>query len=603
MTRYTTYHNSGVVSRGVDAGGGDHHGSSGRVLGVARAFVVLMALGMIGLTVRVVQLQTRPLDRVARQIGSRYGRLTLQSRRGCLLDRRGRVLAASRMATRLFVDPALIEDPNTFSEQVGYGLGYDPADLERRIGSRANSRYVRIKQRLDDREVAQVQRLGLRGLSTERYPTRDYPQGPLAGQAIGFVGVDGRGLEGLERWLDGRVSGQTGWVRALRDPRRRPLWVDRDDYLPPVDGQAVRLSLDTTIQWIAETQLAQACQEYRAKSGQLIVMDPATGEILAMANYPPFDPNQFASADADARRNRCVTDVFEPGSIFKPFIWAAATDAGAATPDEKIDCSEIGVYRTPRGRVIHDAHGRGKLTWDGVLVHSSNIGMAIVAQRMEPKQLYDAVRAFGFGSATGSGLPGEVAGIVNPLKRWNHYSVTSVPMGQEIAVTAIQMVTALCAIVNDGYRPRPTILAHGGSGDAQSPPTLIYEQAVSPATAAHTRQVLRRVVTEGTGRLANSRMYAVLGKTGTAQIADRTNGGYLEDQYVASFVGAAPLNEPRLAVGCFIHRPDPAIGYYGGTVAAPAVRQVIEQSLLYMGVPPAAGENPPRAYVRVADRP
>jgi len=555
-----------------------------RTLWVGGIVITCVSVGMLGLLGRVIQLQTHPPAPVLNQIDSQHGRRTLQSRRGNLLDRRGRVMATTHIAHRLFVDPQLIQDPNTFSEQIGYRLGYDPARVEQMIGLKSHRRYVVIDPRLNDERLAQLKAFRLRGLADQPYVVRDYPLGPVAGQVIGFVGVDHQGLEGLERTLNSRLRGQSGSLSYLRDASRKPLWVNRDNYDPPQDGQAIRLSLDVTLQTIAETELAQGCQAFGAPSGQLIVMDPYTGEILAMANYPAFDPNHFMQSRPDDHRNRCVTDVFEPGSTFKPFIWAATTEAGLARPNEIIDTTTTGVYVTAKGRRLRDVRGHGRVTWDDVLVMSSNIGMAIIGQRMEAQRLFTAVRAFGFGRKTGSGLPGEVSGIVNPLKQWNHYSVTSVPMGQEIAVTALQLTAAFCAIANDGYVISPTILVR--QTDGPDSPARIYECVLSPKVAAHTREVLRRVVTEGTGRRANSALYTVFGKTGTAQIADHTHGGYLQDQYISSFIGGAPVDTPRLVVAAIIHRPDIALGHYGGTVAAPVVRRVIEQSLAYLGVVP-----------------
>jgi len=582
---------------GATANGDQPTPQSQRILRVGRVSIGLISIAMVGLLARVVGLQTHPPEPIRQLINSQQSGLSLPARRGNLQDRHGRILATTRLASRLFIDPQLIKNPNTFSENVGYQLGYEPSWIERKINAKPGRRYIVIDPRLDEDRVEKLKKYRLPGLATERYPVRDYPNGSLAGQVIGFVGVDGDGLEGLERSIETSLRAKAGRLRYLRASNMKPVWVDQAGYRPPVDGRAVRLSLDITVQSIAESELSQACEAFKAESGQLIVMDPRTGEILAMANYPAFDPNRFKWSKPEDRRNRCVTDLYEPGSTFKPFIWAAATHAGLAKPDEIIDCTTTGYYRTDKGRGLHDAHGHGKLTWDQVLIKSSNIGMAIVGQRMGTQRLYDAVRSFGFGSVTGCELPGEAPGIVTPLKRWNHYSVTSVPMGQEIAVTALQLVAAFSAIVNDGYRVRPTIFAQP-QPQPQSPDphqaTAIYERVLSPATAAHTRHVLRRVVTRGTGHRANSTLYTVFGKTGTAQVADPKNGGYLEDQYVSSFLGAAPLNDPRVTVVCIIRQPDKSIGYYGGTVAAPAVRRVIEQTLLYLGVHP--DPSPPERW-------
>ncbi len=563
--------------------------SARRVLWIGRGSVWLLSAVLLALLWRVGQLQHQPDERLVRQLDQHEGARSLEARRGPLLDRRGRPLAITRTAERLFVDPALIADRNTFSERVGYTLGYDPVAIELAMARRPDSRYLVIDHRLDEATAALARRLDLPGLFTETITVRDYPHGDLAGQLIGFVGRDGSGLEGLERHFDRRLSGERGRLEFLRDVRGRELWFDADGYVPPTHGGAVRLSIDVTIQAIAERELADAVQQYGARAGQLVVMHPFTGEVLAMANYPAFDPARFADTPAQVRRNRVVTDVFEPGSIFKPFVWSVATQRGLAQPQEVIDCTSDGVHVTSRGRRLRDARPHGRLTWEQVLIESSNIGMAIVAERMGEQRLHDAVRAFGFGQTTGSGLPGEVAGLITPRRKWNHYTLTSVPMGHEIGVTGLQLTRAFCVIANDGrlVTPRVRPLDADAARAAAAAP-----QVLPPSMAAYTRRVLRRVMTEGTGRRAPSPLYAVFGKTGTAELPDRETGTYHRDQYVASFVGGAPLDSPRLVVGCFIHRPDRSIGHYGGIVAAPAAVRVLERSLQYLGVRPDGSTAP-----------
>jgi len=560
---------------------------------VAGGLTVVLLL----LLVRVALLATRPAAPIAEMIGGQAGQSTIAGRRGNLVDREGRLLATADVAWRLFVDPKLVVDPQSFAEQVGAALDCDPAAIRQAIAQRPNSRFIVIDPQVDDDRLTRLRDLRISGLSKQMYLKRRYPMGALAGQVIGFVGADGYGLEGAEAKYEAQLVGQAGRMRYARDASDRPVWL-AGEYQSAQPGRAVRLSLDAAIQSIAEQQLAEVCQKYEAGSAQLIVMDPATGEILAMANYPSFDPGAIDGSSVDHRRNRCVTDVFEPGSTFKPFVWIAATQAGLADTAEIIDCHE-GFYRSPKGRVLRDAHGYGDLTWAEVLIRSSNIGMSIVGQRMGERRLHDAVVAFGFGRKTGSGLPGEVPGVVRPVDKWTHYSVTSVPMGHEIGVTALQMVTALAAIANDGLAVTPRILALDHRTDpAMAEP--IYERVLPPSACQLARQVMRRVVTEGTGSRANSDRYAVFGKTGTAQVADRKNGGYLEGAYMSAFIGGAPVDRPRIVVGCFVHKPNPKKGYYGGTVAAPVVKQVIEQTLDYLGVPPTV--DPISAMTPVAAR-
>jgi cell division protein FtsI (penicillin-binding protein 3) len=563
--------------------------SPARVLLVGRVMIILITLVLLLLLGRVVQLQTYPQDRLAVKLGSQQSTRHLAGRRGTILDRNGRVLATTRVAKRLFVDPVLIVDHSSFSEKTGYGLGYDPVDIEMTMAARPKSRYIVLDRRLNDQRLALLKNLDLPGLATDPVLVRDYPQGPLAGQLIGFVGTDGKGLDGLEQVYEKRIAAAAGRVQYQRDARGRALWVEADNYKMQTDGENLRLSIDAVIQSIAEASLAEAVEKYHAEAGQLVVMDPFTGEVLAMANYPAFDPATFNKVKPEVRRNRVVTDVFEPGSIFKPIIWAAMTQLGAADSNEIIDTTTTGVHRTSKGRRLRDARPHGRITWDEVLIYSSNIGMAIVAERVGAEKLHEAMARFGFGNPTGSDLPGEVGGVVHPLKKWTHYSVTSVPMGQEVSVTPLQMVRAFSAIANGGILPTPTVIpVLGPASRPPSPGTRVLDQPI----ADYTRSVLRRQVIEGGGKKANSELYDLFGKTGTAQLPNFKQGGYYQDQYVSSFIAGAPAHAPRLVIGCFIHRPDKSVGHYGGVVSAPAVRQVMEQSLMYLGVPTNINPNP-----------
>jgi cell division protein FtsI/penicillin-binding protein 2 len=574
------FRRSPVLRHGGEAA--ESQRSARRVLWVGRVMICMVTVLLLSLLVRVAQLQTQPVAGVAELLDSQVSQGEIVARRAELFDRHGRPMAITRIAHRLFVDPALIADRNTFSEDVGYTLGYDPVWVERTIAARNQSRYVVLDQQLSDKRLTKFREMSLPGLATEPVPAREYPLGPLAGQLLGFVGRDGEGLDGLELAWDRRLRSEGGRYAFVRDHRRRPLWVQSASYTPQTDARAIRLSIDANIQSVAEQALGRTVDQYRAESGVMVVMDPMTGEVLAMANYPLFDPNHFADAPAEARRNRAVTDVFEPGSIFKPIVWAGITERRAMEPDQKVDCTTAGVWRTPYGRRLRDAHGIGTVTWEGVLIKSSNIGMAKGAEQITPKQLHEIVTRFGFGEATGSSLPGEIGGLVNPLDDWTRYSQSSIPMGQEIGVTGLQMVRAFSVLANGGYLVTPTIEALGLTPDASRPPA---QRVLSPHVAALTRSVLRRTVVEGTGRRANSELYALFGKTGTAQLPDFEHGGYHQDRYVSSFIAGAPVDDPRLVIGCFVRNPDKKVGHYGGLVAAPAVMQVMEQSLQYLGVP------------------
>ena len=579
-----------------------------RAIRVGLCAVVLISLTLLALLGRVYQLQRHPSPQIAAMIDGQVGFRGLDARRGSLVDRRQRVVATTHVAHLLFVDPDIVEDPGTFSESVGYALGYEPAEIERQLFERRGSRYIVIDPRMSEDRYATYrgseELQGLRGLASHSILVRDYPQRALAGQVIGFIGHDGEGLDGLELAFDDRLAPDPGRHAFVYDRGRRRLWLANHDYKLQADGKPIRLSLDLNLQAIAEEELAATLEKFRAESGQIVVMDPSTGEVLALANAPRFDPTDFRDEagrfreDAKlAQRNRAVTDVFEPGSIVKPLIWAAAVESGLAKPEELIDCGEQGWWKPARGPVLRDAHAHGELTWEQVLVQSSNIGMAKVAERMGPEALHTILAGYGFGRPTGSALPGEVAGLLRPVDQWSGTDLSRMPMGHGIAVTALQVTRAFCALANDGVLVNPSIEAVE-PGDAARRRANITSRVLSPKVVELTRRVLAEVVVSGTGRHARSTMYDLFGKTGTAELPNLEDGGYLRDQYVSSFVAGAPVDRPRLVVGCFIHKPDRSVGHYGGVVSGPAVRSVMERSLQYLGVPT---KDPAADPTRTAD--
>ncbi|MEX2212861.1 MAG: penicillin-binding transpeptidase domain-containing protein [Phycisphaeraceae bacterium] len=565
-----------------------------RIAIVGRVVAAVITLAMIGIIARVYQLQTDPAPQLASLINAKYSTQELLGRRAPLLDREGRILAVTGIAHRLYVDPHRVADLSSFPETLGYTMGYDPAFVARRMysppdpvtGRARDRRYVVIDQKLSEEQWSKLERFRLAGMYTDVWLDRHYPMGPVAGHVIGFVGQEGQGFEGAERIFDRQLLGEAGKMTYLRDAGRRPLQIDADRYQHARDGQPVKLSIDITIQAIAEAELAKQCQEFGAKTGELIVMDPNTGEILAMANYPTFDPNEFATTPAEVRRNRCVTDPFEPGSTFKPFIWAMAVEGGFAKPSDMINTDQ------PLGRALRDTHAHGTLSWEQVLVKSSNRGMAVVGIRMGIHKLFTAVKGFGFGDLTRSNMPGESKGLVHDERRWNPtFSVTSVPMGQEVSVTPLQLARGFCVFANDGRLPTPTLRAIDPMNPADPHSIAISERVISARTAQITRDAMRKVVTEGTGRKADSKLYEIFGKTGTAQVASSTGRGYEPNAYTGTFVAGAPYDNPRLVIACVIHKPDVRKGYYGGIVAAPAAMRVFERTLAYMGVKPKSAEE------------
>lgn len=382
---------------------------------------------------------------------------------------------------------------------------------------------------------------------------------------------------------------EAGRLTYLRDARRRPLWIDPAGYEPAADGGPVRLSVDLVIQQLAEERLRAAVLEFNAGGGRVVVMDCETGELLAMhdlvnprAGWDEQIGDPLRLRDPALGRNRCVTDPYEPGSTFKPFIWSTVTHLGRASMDEVLPTPAAGVHRTPYGRRITDAHAMADATWREVLIHSMNSGMAIAAERLSHREMQHAVAAFCFGERTGSGLPGESAGIVTTAAEWSAYTQTSVAMGYEIAVTPLQMVRAFSAFARDGTIPTPRFTAVTGAEREYR----FLRRATPESVAITTRGVMREVMTQGTGRRVSSRRYTIFGKSGTAHLARRNEPGYHEDRYVSSFIAGAPFHEPRIVVLCVIDDPDRSLGHFGGTVAGPVVRDVIDGALEYLGVPP-----------------
>ncbi|MEM9915549.1 MAG: penicillin-binding protein 2 [Planctomycetota bacterium] len=613
-----------VPDTGLDADRADRRGpkrvvpdteaierSSRRVLRVGRLAMIAVTMVLLALLGRVYQLQSSPSPRIAAMVDSQTSTRELNARRGSLVDRRQRVLATTRVAHLLFIDPDIVENPNTFSEIVGHSLGYDPAWIEQQLFKRRGSRYIVIDKQMPP-ETYELYRSSpelrsLRGLSSHPILVRDYPKQQLAGQLVGFIGHEGNGLDGLERAYNDRLAPDPGQHAFVYDRGRNRLWLANQDYKLQADGKPIRLSIDLNLQTIAEEELAATVEKFEGESGQLIVMDPRTGEILALANYPFFNParlrneqGQITEATKDAQRNRAVTDVFEPGSIIKPLVWAASIEAGFATPDEMIDTTDDGMYRPQRGPMLKDSSygpgkGHGVVSYEEVLVQSSNIGMAVVAERMGMDALHKILDSYGFGRTTGSQLPGEVRGMFRPVSRWSYTDLTRMPMGHGIAVTPLQAIRAFAALANDGVLINPIIEAAAEQTDEERR-TNITARVLSPRVAQHVREVLGRVVTEGTGRRAQSDLYDLFGKTGTAELPDLENGGYHKNLYSSSFIAGAPIDQPRLVVGCFVHRTtkrivDGQYTHYGGVVSGPAVKRVMERSLTYLGVPTKSTES------------
>jgi cell division protein FtsI (penicillin-binding protein 3) len=500
--------------------------------------------------------------------------------RGTIFDRTGAPLAIGEQATTVYADPRHVTDPKRAAIEVGKALDLDPNDVYAKLRDRSTG-FLYLERKADPVQAGTLEDKEIPGLGFYSEERRVYPQRSVASHVLGFAGTDNNGLEGLEQELDGKLAGQNGSETVVRDPFGRPIDVVTSK--PERPGRNVRLTIDHEIQAAAEQILVKTVRIWGAKGATAIVMSPSTGAILAMANAPTFDANDFGSAPAEVRRNRAVTDIYEPGSTFKIVTIAGALEDRVVTPR-----SSFVLAPTIRvaDRVIHEAHYRPteRMTVRQILSESSNIGTVTIAEKLGAGELSTWIHRFGFGRTTGLDYPGESAGMVLPLDKWYGSTIGTVPIGQGIAVTPLQMVSAYAAIGNGGVMATPRLVERIGGKPL---PVKKGERVVSRHTANLMMSMFRDVVLEGTGTEAAIPGYTVAGKTGTAQKAE--NGRYVAGKYVASFVGLVPAKRPRLAILVMVDEPHGTI--WGGSVAAPAFRDIARFALQYLEVPPDAPET------------
>jgi cell division protein FtsI (penicillin-binding protein 3) len=575
-----------------------------------RAMLIFAAIGalMAVLIGRVAYLQTygrqKTLDKAERQ---QHTKETLLARRGAIFDSTGVLMAGTVQTRTLFLDPKFMQDcfqtdghslveMDLEIEKLAKIIDKPASDLSQLLSDRATSRFVKIADHLDDATCAQIEKLDLPGIGFVPENERYYPMGSLASHVLGGMQKDGIGLEGIELRFEKQLAGKNGFKRTLRDFRGRPLAVAAEDYLSPQHGEHLILTLDANIQLIAEQQLAEACAEFRATRAEVVVMDPYTGDVLALANWPTFNPQNLEDSKPDVRRNRSLTDPYEPGSALKIFVAGPAMAWNITSPGEKWNIPAIS-WSTPYGRKITDVHFYGPIaTWD-VLVKSSNIGMSMLAERMGNPRLHQALSDFGFGRVTGIELPGENPGKVHALAKWTKYSTESIAQGYELMVTPMQLARGISAYANGGRLIDPRIVkgtldADGNLVRKNEPRSLkMLPQAIDPITATAMKRILCDVVVRGTGTRARSQNWNIFGKTGTAHIA--IPGGYDQLRFNSSFIGGAPAENPRLIIAMTIHEADKSLAHYGGTVSAPAAGRILERSLAYLQVPASPDLPPP----------
>ncbi len=501
----------------------------------------------------------------------------LEPRRGAIYDCNLKMQAFNMSMDSLYAVPNAIKNKEMVINQLLPILGAERSYLQERLNRK--KAFIWIARKLTPEKSEAIKKLNIKGLGFVKETKRIYPNSYLASHIIGFSGMDNVGLEGAERDFNRYLAGTSGWAIFLRDAHLKKLdiW---EKMILPVDGLDLVLTIDEVIQYIAERELDKAYKSFHAKGASIVVMDPHTGRILAMASRPNYDLNNHSGVSKDSIRNRAICDLFEPGSVFKIVTASAALEEKKVTEEDTFFC-ENGSYRVA-GRILHDHMPHGLLTFRQVIEESSNIGTVKVAQILGPDTIYRYLKGFGFGSKLGIDLSGEISGMIKPVRQWSKTSMTAIPIGQEVGVTALQLASAISVIANGGQLMKPYIIdsVRDSQGQIikQNKPTLI-RKVISVDTAMRIKKILTGVVEEGTGKMAKVSGFSAAGKTGTAQKLE-ANGSYSHSKFVASFIGFSPAEDPLLAIVVTVDEPHPV--YFGGVVAAPVFQKVAGDAIRYL---------------------
>jgi cell division protein FtsI (penicillin-binding protein 3) len=558
----------------------------GRIPGRVTTLVFILGCALLVLQARLVQLQVLQAPQLRAAARSQQEAvITLDPKRGPIYDRDGRALALSVDVDSVYADPSRIPDSTLASRKLSRVLGVRFEDLRSKLKS--GKRFVWVQRKITPAQRSAVERLGIKGIGFLKESKRYYPNGSLAAHVLGYAGVDNQGLDGIEFAEDAEVRGKPGHISTLRDGRGDHALATHER--PATAGRSVVLSLDEVIQHLAEKELEAAVAEHQALGGTAIVLRPDTGEILALANRPTFDPNAYSDFPQDARRNRAIGTIYEPGSTFKVVTVSAALEEKKVTPATVVYCEhgaiQIGKFTIREDRLPYDY-----LTVEQIVEKSSNVGAIKLALMMPDAVFYRHLTEFGFGQPTGIDLPGEIRGLLRPPERWSGLSHASLAIGQEVGVTPLQSVAAVAAVADGGILRRPWIVAGlvGEDGSVSRPfhSAEPGKRILSPATASAMATILEKVVSEGTGKAAAIPGYRVAGKTGTAQKIDET-GRYSHGKFVASFVGFVPAQDPALAIIVVVDEPHH--GFHGGEIAAPVFARIALPALQYLGVMPEDG--------------
>ncbi|HEX8456935.1 MAG TPA: penicillin-binding protein [Pyrinomonadaceae bacterium] len=547
--------------------------------------VLLLVLWMLAIGVRLVQLQVYQHDTLSER-ARRQQQQTAKTNplRGLILDRNGHELARSLDTDSFVAEPADEKfDARETAKKFSSVLGIEEAGLRARLeeAQKSKRKFVWLARQVDAEAASQLHALKLAGVRSVKEPKRYYPNGALAAHVLGYVGTDDAGLAGIELYQNAALGGEAGKTVADHDARHK---VFNSFEVEAEPGQSIVLTIDQNIQYQAERAVAAAMEQTRARSATALVLEPRTGEILALVNAPTFDPNSARKISDEVRKNQALQNIYEPGSTFKVVAYSAAIEEKLARPDDLIDCQMGSINLL--GRTIHDTHAYGTLTITEALAKSSNVAAIKLGLRLGKERMYDYMRRYGFGARTGIELKGETPGILREPKKWHPSSMGSVAIGQEVGVTPIQMAAAFATIANDGVRVAPHLVREVRDADGQVTQRTAPEshRVLSTETAQTLRPMLESVTVSGTAKLAQLDGYTAAGKTGTAQKIDPKTRAYSKTKYVASFAGFAPMENPAVVIVVVID--EPAGSYYGGAVAAPVFRAIAESVLPYLDVAP-----------------
>ena len=503
----------------------------------------------------------------------------LEPTRGTIFDRNLKPQAFNIPVDSVYISPNEIKDKDkeAIIAKLAPILNVDTAYLRDRIYRKKS--FIWLARKITPEQSAAIKKLNTRGVGLIKESKRSYPNGYLASHIVGFAGMDNSGQEGLEFSCDSFLKGEAGWALFLRDARQKKLdlW---ERMVLPKDGYDLVLTIDEVIQYIAERELDKAFKTHHAKGASIVVMDPHTGAILALASRPTFDLNIRSNISKDLIRDRAITDMFEPGSVFKIVTASAALEEKKVTEEDKFFC-ENGQYRVG-SHILHDHKSHGWLTFREVVEQSSNIGTVKVAQILGPDTVYKYIKLFGFGTKTGIDLPGEISGVARPPRTWSRISIAAIPIGQEVGVTAIQLASAMSVVANGGLLMKPYLIKEvrdkQGELIKEFGPTLV-NKAISLDTSNRIKKILTGVIEEGTGKMAKIEGFTAAGKTGTAQKLE-PNGTYSHSKFIASFIGFAPAEDPMLTIVVCVDEPHPY--YFGGVVAAPVFKNVAGDVIKYI---------------------